>query len=143
VRGRGGRTLREAWDDDDGRAYLGTAVPGFPNLFILYGPNLQAGHGGSLMFFLEAQMHYVMGLLRRMVADGLGALDLRPEVCAEYNARLEALHESMIWTHPGMATYYRNSKGRVVVPTPLRVIDFWALTRRAALEDYGVEPAPA
>lgn len=138
VRGRDGRTLAETWGDD-GRAYLGCTVPGFPNLFILYGPNLQAGHGGSLMFFLEAQMTYVMGLVRQMVKEELAAVELRAGVCEEYNARLDALHESMIWTHPGMTTYYRNSKGRVVVPTPLRVIDFWDLTRRPDLADYHVE----
>lgn len=141
VRGRSGQTLQEAWHDDDGRAYLGCTVPDFPNFFTLYGPNLQAGHGGSLMFFLEAQMTYVMGLVRQMVDDGIGAIELRRQVCEAYNSRLDELHESMIWTHPGMETYYRNSKGRVVVPTPLRVIDFWSLTRQAELEHYQLEPA--
>lgn len=139
VRGRGGRSLGAEWGDD-GRAYLGCTVPGFPNLFILYGPNLQAGHGGSLMFFLEAQMHYVMGLLRRMVEQDLASIEMRDEVCREYNDRLDELHESMIWTHPGMTTYYRNSQGRVVVPTPLRVVDFWNLTRRPDLDAYRLEP---
>lgn len=141
VRGRSGQTLQEAWDDDDGRAYLGCTVPDFPNFFALYGPNLQAGHGGSLMFFIEAQMTYVMSLVRQMVDERIGAIELREQVCETYNARLDELHESMIWTHPGMETYYRNSKGRVVVATPLRVVDFWGLTRQAELEHYRVEPA--
>ena len=49
IRGRGGAVLREVWDDEDARAYLGTTVPGFPNLLMVYGPNTQAGHGGSLI----------------------------------------------------------------------------------------------
>ena len=57
VRGRSGRSLRDVWDDDDARAYLGLAIPGFPNFFCLYGPNTQPGHGGSLIFVVEMQMH--------------------------------------------------------------------------------------
>jgi 4-hydroxyacetophenone monooxygenase len=47
----------------------------------------------------------------------------------------------MVWTHPGMSTYYRNSRGRVVVNTPFRIVDFWHMTRTADLDDYVVEPA--
>ncbi|CAN0429478.1 unnamed protein product, partial [Phaeothamnion confervicola] len=60
ARGRSGRTLREIWNDDDAKAYLGTVIPDFPNFFCLYGPNLQPGHGGSLMFVVALQMRYVM-----------------------------------------------------------------------------------
>ncbi len=60
--GRGGRSLREAWDDDNAKSYLGTTVPGFPNFFTLYGPNLQPGHGGSLINVIEMQMNYIIDL---------------------------------------------------------------------------------
>jgi 4-hydroxyacetophenone monooxygenase len=141
VRGRSGRTLRETWDDDDARAYLGTTVPDFPNLFMLYGPNTQAGHGGSLLSLTESQLHYVIDLLSQMLDHGVGAIECRPEVHDAYNERVDAAHERMVWTHPGMSTYYRNSRGRVVVNTPFRIVDFWHLTRNADLSDYVVEPA--
>jgi 4-hydroxyacetophenone monooxygenase len=141
IRGRSGRSLRETWDDDDARAYLGTAVPDFPNFFMLYGPNTQAGHGGSLIGATEAQLHYIMGLLQRMLTRGIGSVECRREVYDEYNKRVDEAHERMVWTHPGMSTYYRNSRGRVVVNTPFRIVDFWHMTRTPDLDDYVVEPA--
>ena len=67
VRGKTGESLREVWNDDDARAYLGTVIPGFPNFFTLYGPNLQAGHGGSFMFMSEMQVRYMMSVLTQML----------------------------------------------------------------------------
>ncbi len=139
IRGRSGRTLRETWDDEDARAYLGMVVPDFPNFFILYGPNAQTGHGGSLIGMTEIQMHYVMDVLRQMIEEGIGSVECRRDVYEAYNRRVDEAHEAMVWTHPGMDTYYRNSRGRVVVNNPFRVIDYWHMTRHAALSDYLVE----
>jgi 4-hydroxyacetophenone monooxygenase len=141
IRGRGGAVLREVWDDEDARAYLGTTVPGFPNLLMVYGPNTQAGHGGSLIGSAEAQLHYILDLLERMLAAGAGAIEVRRDVYEAYNRRVDAAHERMVWTHPAMETYYRNSRGRVVVTTPFRVVDYWHMTREADLDDYVVEAA--
>ncbi len=135
--GRSGRTLREMWDDDDAQAYLGTTLPDFPNFF----PNTQAGHGGSLIFYLESQMRYVVSLLDQMWANNLGSVECRQDVHDQYNAGVAAAHEHMIWTHPGIATYYRNSRGRVVVPNPWRVVEFWRMTKAADLADYHHEQA--
>jgi len=139
VTGRDGRHLREVWDDDDARAYLGTAVPGFPNFFILYGPNTQPGHGGSLIFVVEMQMHYVMDVLRQMAERSLAAVECRQDVHDRYNEGVDAAHEKMVWTHPGMSTYYRNRQGRVVVNFPYRNVDLFEMTRRADLADYRCE----
>ncbi|MGV9674004.1 flavin-containing monooxygenase [Nocardia sp. NPDC003482] len=146
--GRSGRTLREVWGADDARAYLGTTVPDFPNLFALYGPNTQAGHGGSLIFYLECQMRYITSLLAKMFAAGATVAECRPEVNDAYNDAVDAAHERMIWSHPGFSTYYRNSRGRVVVANPWRVVDWWRLTKEADLSDYRLgsaveEPAEA
>ena len=138
--GRGGRSLREAWDDDNAKSYLGTTVPGFPNFFTLYGPNLQPGHGGSLINVIEMQMHYIIDLIEQMAAGELGSVDIRPDVHAEYNDRVDAAHENMVWTHPGMSTYYRNTRGRIVVNSPYRNVDFYDWTRQADLDQYLVEP---
>lgn len=143
VRGSDGRSLREVWDDDDARAYLGTAVPGFPNMFMVYGPNTQAGHGGSLLGMTESQLDYIVDLLGQMIAGGIGSVEVRPGVFEEYNAKIDRAHEHMVWTHPGMSTYYRNSRGRVVVNTPWRIVDYWHMTREADLGDYLTEPAQA
>ncbi|WP_063063480.1 flavin-containing monooxygenase [Nocardia violaceofusca] len=136
VTGRSGRTLREVWGDDDARAYLGTTVPDFPNLFALYGPNTQAGHGGSLIFYLECQMRYVTSLLAKMFDAGATVAECRPEVNDKYNDDVDAAHQRMIWSHPGFSTYYRNARGRVVVANPWRVVDWWHMTKDADLSDY-------
>jgi 4-hydroxyacetophenone monooxygenase len=136
ARGRSGRTLREVWDDDDARAYLGLAIPDFPNLFVLYGPNTQPGHGGSLIFVVEMQMRYIMDILRQMLANDIAAVECRRDVHDEYNEGVDRAHESMVWTHPGMSTYYRNAKGRVVVNFPYRNVDLFERTLKADLDDY-------
>jgi len=138
--GRSGRTLREVWNDDDARAYLGLAVPDFPNFFCLYGPNTQPGHGGSLIFVIEMQVHYLMDLLRQTIARGDGAVEVRREVHDAYNDAVDEAHEHMVWTHPGMETYYRNERGRVVVNYPYRNVDLYGMTRHADLADYITEP---
>jgi 4-hydroxyacetophenone monooxygenase len=140
IRGRGGVRLHDVWDDDDARAYLGTAMPGFPNFFLLYGPNTQFGHGGSLITLMERQVHYLMSLLTQMLDDGLATAEVRPEVHDRYNELLDATHERMVWTHPGMDTYYRNDRGRVVVNNPLRMQEFWDLTETADLAEFVTEP---
>lgn len=140
ARGRSGRSLREVWDDDNARAYLGMAIPDFPNFFTLYGPNTQPGHGGSLIFVVEMQMGYIMQVIQKMASEGIGAVECRQDVHDDYNARVDAAHEQMVWTHEGMETYYRNRRGRVVVNTPYRNVDLFELTRQADLNDYVVEP---
>jgi 4-hydroxyacetophenone monooxygenase len=140
VVGRSGRSLRETWNGDDAAAYLGLAVPGFPNFFILYGPNTQTGHGGSLISLVEGQLNHIMSLLGQMAEDKLGTVEVRQEVYDSYNARVDSEHAAMVWTHPGMETYYRNSRGRVVVNSPFRVVDFWSMTSSARLADYLTDP---
>ncbi len=141
--GRSGRTIHEVWKGDDARAFLGTAVPDFPNFFCLYGPNTQFGHGGSLISVIERQMHYVLDVLQQMFSAGVGAIEVRADVHDEYNARVDAAHEHMIWTHPGSNTYFCNSKGRVVVNNPFRIVDVWQATNTANLGHYVTEPALA
>ena len=138
VTGIGGRELHQEWDGDDARAYLGTVVPGFPNFFCLYGPNTQFGHGGSLISVLERQMHYIMSLLQQMFAQHIETVDVRREIYDAYNTRVDDVHARMIWTLPSVGGYYRNSKGRVVVNNPFRVLDVWRMTESADLEDYNV-----
>jgi 4-hydroxyacetophenone monooxygenase len=141
--GRSGRTIRETWEDDDAKAYLGTVVPDLPNFFCLYGPNLQGGHGGSFLTTLEVQARYVRRVLEEMFRRGLGSVECRQDVHDAYNERVDAAHERMVWTHPGMSTYYRNSRGRVVVNSPWRNVDFWHMAREPNLDDFHVEPRRA
>jgi 4-hydroxyacetophenone monooxygenase len=134
VVGVDGKSLREEWDDDNCAAYLGLAVPGFPNFFMLYGPNTQPGHGGSLIGTVEDQLDYVVEVLRHMFKNGIGSVACRRSVYEEYVRRVDDAHDRMVWTHPGFSTYYRNSRGRVVVNSPFRNLDFWRMTRDPEVE---------
>lgn len=136
VRGRDGRLLDEVWEGDNGKAYRGVAVPGFPNFFVLYGPNSQTGHGGSLISLVELQIHYVVSLLIGMRDAGARSIEVTQEAHDEYNALVDRMHQDLVWTHPGMRTYHRNSRGRVVVATPFRMVDLWRDSRRVDLENY-------
>ena len=141
VFGRDGRELHEDWHGEDARAYLGTVVPGFPNFFCLYGPNTQFGHGGSLITVMERQMHYVMSVLSQMFEQHITSVDVKQEVHDAYNRTVDRLHEGMVWTHRGMDTYYRNSRGRVVVNNPFRMVDFWKMVEVANMDEYLLTPA--
>jgi len=140
IRGRSGRRLRDVWEDDNAKAYLGMTIPDFPNFFCMYGPNLQPGHGGSLIFVVEMQMRYIMDVLKRMLTQGLGAVECRQDVHDAYNERVDQAHANMVWTHPGMETYYRNARGRIVVNSPYRNATFYEMTRAADLSDFSLEP---
>ena len=141
VIGRGGLTIRDAWDDDDSRAYLGTVVPRFPNFFMLYGPNTALGHGGSFIFTVECQIDYVLSVLRQMGEHCLLEVECRKDVYDRYNDRIQAMHQKMIWSHPGMSTYFRNARGRIVTNSPWRLVDYWKLTREANLSDFSTVPS--
>ncbi|HQN11860.1 MAG TPA: NAD(P)/FAD-dependent oxidoreductase [Quisquiliibacterium sp.] len=138
VTGRTGRTLAEVWGRDDPFAYLSAAVPEFPNLFIVYGPNTGLAHGGSAIFMDECVARYVVDFVVRMVEDGLETVEADPEATRAYTARVDAEHEALVWSAPGLASYYRNTKGRVTSANPWRMVDIWSMTRRADPEHYRV-----
>ena len=130
VRGRSGRSLVETWGPDDARAYLGVTVPDFPNLFLLNGPNTFAGHGGSAILATEFQLRYALQGIERLTSGEATSVEVRSEVCDDYNKRVDALMDQMIWSHKGTTSYFRNKAGRVVVNSPWKYIDYW----RASLE---------
>ena len=142
IRGRSGQPIREVWGEDDATAYLGITMPGFPNLFFTYGPNTNPV-GGSYIFIAECQVRYIVDLISQMTSAGIGAVDCRVDVHREYNRKVDAAHAKMVWSHPGMDTYYRNASGRVVTNMPWRVVDYWHMTRRPDLGDFVVEPVCA
>lgn len=142
IHGAQGAELRDVWDDDDPRAYLGITTPGFPNLFFTYGPATNAG-GGSFVSLAESQVGYIVALLRAVRDSGAGAVDVRAEMCRDYNERLDAANAHMVWSHPGMSNYVRNGRGRIVVNMPWRMVDYWQMTQTPKLDDYLLLPREA
>lgn len=136
IRGRGGRTLAEAWANDNPTAYLGMTIPGFPNLFCMQGPNSGLAHGGSAIFQAECQARYIVGCIAGMVAREATSIEVLDEVHDEYIRRVDAEHEQLIWTHRGMSNWYRNPHGRVVAIMPWRLVDYWHMTHAPDFSDY-------
>lgn len=136
--GRGGATLDDVWDDDDATAYLGITVPKFPNLFVMLGPSTGLGHGGSAIFQAESQVRYVCDALVTLIEQHIEAIEVKRAVHDEYVHAVDERHADMIWTHPGVSTYYRNSKGRVVLATPWSLLEYWQMTHDIDLDDYEV-----
>lgn len=135
VIGRDGLKLRELWGDDPA-AYLGITVPGFPNLFCLYGPATNLAHAGSIIFHSECQVRYVMGCLRALLEGGHTTLECRQEVHDAFDERLREALSRMVWEHPGMSSWYKNSQGRVTTTSPWLLLDYWRWTREPDLRDY-------
>jgi 4-hydroxyacetophenone monooxygenase len=136
ITGRDGLKLDELWANDNPSAYLGITVAGFPNLFCMLGPNTGLGHGGSAIFQSECQARYIASSLVQMLNAGVKTMEVKAEVQAEYVAKVDAEHEQMIWTHPAVSTYYRNSLGRVFSVMPWRLVDYWQMTRNLEHEHY-------
>lgn len=143
IRGRGGMRLADDWGDENPSAYLGITVPRFPNLFVMYGPNTNMGHGGSVMWLAETQARYICGCLVQMAEREVAAIECREELRTAYTREIDELHAQLVWTHPGMTTYYRNQHGKVRSPMPFRLVDYWARTREAGLGDFVCSAGPA
>jgi 4-hydroxyacetophenone monooxygenase len=135
VKGRGGADLHDYWDGD-ARAYLGVTIPGFPNLFCLYGPNTNLVFNGSLVMFSECGAHYAVDCIRTLIETGHRAMNVTPEAYRVYNERIDAENALMSWGASDVNSWYKNARGRVTQNWPLPSLDYWRWTRRAAPFDY-------
>ena len=141
ITGRAGRTLREVWDDDSMGGYNGTTFAGFPNLFMLAGPNTGIGHT-SLVYMIEAQLPYVVGALRHMTDRGVVALDVRPDVQAAYNEMLQRKLRMSVWNTGGCSSWYLDKLGRNSTIWPDYTFNFAKRLKRFDVESYYQEVAP-
>ena len=129
VTGRGGVDLHEHWGTE-ARAHLGITVPGFPNLFCLYGPNTNIVANGSIVYFSECGVRYVLGCLELLARTGGRALDLRPGVLASFVDEIDEANRSMAWGRSGVNSWYKNPEGRVTQNWPLTLLEYWRRTLR-------------
>ena len=127
VKGRAGVDLHEQWQGD-ARAYLGITVPGFPNLFCLYGPNTNIVINGSIIYFSECGVRYVLGCLGSLLRDGHAALDVRPDVFAEFNERVDAENALMAWGCSDVNSWYKNEHGHIAQNWPFTLLEYWQRT---------------
>ncbi|MEV4803350.1 NAD(P)/FAD-dependent oxidoreductase [Nonomuraea sp. NPDC049421] len=125
VVGREGRSLSERWKDG-AEAYLGISVPGFPNLFMLYGPNTNLGHN-SIIFMIECQVAHIMACLPRLGASG--PIEVRPEAMAAWRRQLDVTMSRMVWG-AGCRSWYKTADGRVTNNWPGPTTLYRRLTAR-------------
>ncbi|MFD0735545.1 flavin-containing monooxygenase [Planotetraspora mira] len=135
VTGRDGVDLHKRWNGD-ARAYLGMTVPGFPNLFLMYGPNTNIVVNGSIIFFSECEAHYILECLRSLLYDGHRALDCREEVHDAYNEMIDAANRQRAWGASAVNSWYKNALGRVSQNWPFTLMEYWERTRTPDLGDY-------
>ncbi len=138
VHGVGGRSLAEAWADGV-QAYVGSAVAGFPNLFLLIGPNTALGHS-SMVFMIESQIAYVLDALRRMEREGIGRVEVRRDAQATYNDEIQRRLAGTVWMS-GCASWYLDAHGRNPTLWPGFTWQFRLRTRRFDAAAYDLQPA--
>ena len=137
VTGQGGRRLEEAWREG-AEAYLGIAVAGFPNFFMLYGPNTNLG-GNSIIYMLEGQIGYVTAALRALDEEGLDWIDVRPDVQQAFNAWVHDASRTSVW-ESGCRSWYTTAAGRNTNNWPDHTFLYRYRVRRFDLAGYRVMP---
>ena len=138
IRGRHGRVLADAWRQGV-EAYLGTTVAGFPNLFLMTGPNTGLGHS-SMVYMIESQTAYVLDAIGQMERRGAAVVEVRPEVQARFNAELAGRSEGTVWTGGGCRSWYLDERGRNTTLWPGFTFEFRRRTRRFDTESYELRP---
>jgi cation diffusion facilitator CzcD-associated flavoprotein CzcO len=136
VVGRGGKRIDDAWSDG-ARAYLGVTTAGFPNLFMLYGPNT---NNGSILSMIESQVEYALRHIERIADENLAWVDVRQEPMERYNEDVQrAIGRVRVW-QAGCNGYYRSPSGRVVTQWPYSMTEFRERTSKPDAEAYEVAP---
>lgn len=110
ITGRNGRDLNEVWVDG-ARAFLGLAVPGFPNLFMLYGPNTNLGHN-SILFMIEQQVGYTLRLIEEKVLLGLRSVEVADAAASRFDAEVQDAASRTVWAE-GCHSWYKTEDGRI------------------------------
>ena len=137
VVGRGGVDLHSWWDGD-ARAYLGMTVPGFPNFFMLYGPNTNIVVNGSIIWFSECEVRYVMDAIRTILEGDHKGIDVKADVHDRYNEEVDAENRRMVWGVAEVNSWYKNARGRVTQNWPFPLLEFWKRTNKVDPADYEI-----
>ena len=132
ITGRGGVDLNEAWSQG-ASAYLGMTVPGFPNFFMLYGPNTNLGHN-SIVYMLESQIAHIMRCLDRMAKSGASRIEIGNDVFEKQDARIQTRLAQTVWN--GCKSWYINEQGRNTTNWPGFTLSYRWLTRHLSLDAY-------
>jgi 4-hydroxyacetophenone monooxygenase len=136
VTGRHGVDLHDMWGGD-ARAYLGVTIPGFPNLFCLYGPNTNLlGQGGSIIYFSECAVTYLVDSIRLLLETGKQAMEIRKDIHDDYNDWIDEGNANRAWGWSRVSSWYNNDKGRSPQNWPFTAQEYWRRTRQIEKSMY-------
>jgi cation diffusion facilitator CzcD-associated flavoprotein CzcO len=135
--GRDGRRLSEVWKADGVEAYAGTTVAGFPNLFMMIGPNATLAHN-SMIYMIESHINYIASALRFMSRPGVGVVEVKPSVQRRFNEGLQSRLEHSVWVEGGCGSWYLDYRGRNTTLWPDHTWKFRRLTRAFHPGEYSV-----
>lgn len=135
--GRDGITLDRAWAKDGARSYLGIAMAGFPNLFMMYGPNGQPRSGGFYSW-AEIWARYIAVVIVRTIERGARSVEIKRDVFDEYNDRLDVATKEILWETEGAGGYFNNEFGRSAINLPFRTEDYHAMVVEPNMDDYDI-----
>jgi 4-hydroxyacetophenone monooxygenase len=135
VYGKGGAELHAQWAGD-ARAYLGMTIPNFPNLFLIYGPNTNIVVNGSIIFFSECSVRYIVESLKLLAETGSATMEPKKDVHDAFNVKVDAANRQMAWGVPQVTSWYKNAKGRVSQNWPFPLVDYWTATLKPNPDDF-------
>lgn len=135
VYGKGGVELHEQWAGD-ARAYLGMTIPNFPNLFLIYGPNTNIVVNGSIIFFSECSVRYIVESLKLLAETGSATMEPKKAVHDAFNVKVDEANRWMAWGAPQVTSWYKNAKGRVSQNWPFPLVDYWTATLKPNPDDF-------
>lgn len=137
IYGRDGLELNQAWREG-AEAYKGTTVKGYPNLFLIMGPNTGLGHS-SMVLMIEAQIGYTLQAIQLMRREQLKSIEIRPEVQTRFNVWLQKRLSRTVWQRGGCISYYQTASGKNTTLWPGFTFEFMATTRKFDSDSYRME----
>ncbi len=135
--GRGGQRLSEVWKADGVEAYAGSTVAGFPNLFMMIGPNATLAHN-SMIFMIESHINYIASAVAFLRKPGVGTVEVKRSVQRRFNEGLQKKLEHSVWVEGGCGSWYLDHRGRNTTLWPDHTWKFRRLTRRFQPGQYEV-----
>lgn len=133
ITGRKGRDLHQSWTQG-AEAYRGTTVAGFPNMFVLYGPNTNLGHN-SIIFMVERQVEYMMKLLTHAKKKQARWVDVKADVMDRYNAEMQEQLKQSVWD-ADCGNWYKTSSGKITNNWPSWTVAYWWTMRQPNYSDF-------
>ena len=136
ITGRDGKTIEQLWAEGGARAYAGCMMPGFPNLFSVYGPNTNGAL--TIAAFHEMIVVFALQCMEKLILTGQRSVDVKEEAYWRYNDELDARNRQKVWSDPRTHNYYWSKHGRSTVQNPFNGPEMWALLRHPHFEDLDV-----